>query len=264
MTVLDFVSQDELDDLDEDPRIAFMAFVNHAQRRLAQQTETLDPQDEAQWEQREELRHSFMNIVIAAAKRFEIEPFASMQVPRLSDYKKNVDHRQFKADVDHYITQLVLDNSIRAKRDSVAILPNSKDRIRSYVLGLRQCIEQANMAEPKREALLRRLDQFESELEKRRLNILAVARLAFELLAIPGGVWASADVANKLITNVMQTVAEAQSAEQDTRQLAPAAPPKALSPPASKKRNLPPFLAGGPAQTWTTIFPSSRRKHSLA
>jgi hypothetical protein len=52
------------------------------------------------------------------------------------------------------------------------------------------------MAEPKREALLKKLDQFEAELEKRRLNILAVARVAFELLAIPGAVWASAEVAN--------------------------------------------------------------------
>jgi hypothetical protein len=227
MLIHKFVSQDELDDLDDDPRIAFMTLVNHAQRRLAEQTENKSQS------QREELSHSFMNVVIAAAKRYEIEPFVSMEVPRLSDssLKRNDDYQQFKADLDYYITQLVIDNSIRAKQDSVAILPNSKDRIRSYVHGLRQCIEQANMAEPKREALLKKLDQFEAELEKRRLNILAVARVAFELLAIPGGVWASAEVANKLITNVMQTVAEAKSAEQETRQLAPTAPPKALSPP---------------------------------
>jgi hypothetical protein len=187
MTILNFVSQDELDDLDDDPRIAFMTLVDHAQRRLAEQTKRLDPQDE--WDQCEELRHSFMNVVIAAAKRLQIEPFVSMEVPRLSDFKQNVDYRQFKADLDHYITQLVIDNSIRAKQDSVAILPNSKDRIRSYVHGLRQCIEQANMTDPKREALLEKLDQFEAELEKRRLNILAVARVAFELLAMPGAVW---------------------------------------------------------------------------
>ncbi|MGB6327102.1 MAG: hypothetical protein WBG11_15365 [Methylocella sp.] len=149
------------------------------------------------------MRHSFMNVVIAAAKRFEIEPLVSKEVPRLSDFKQNVDYRQFKGDLDRYITQLVIDNSIRAKQDSVAILPNARDRIRRYVHGLRQCIEQANMTEPKREALLKKLDQFEAELEKRRLNLLAVTRVVFELLAIPGGVWASAEVANRLITNVM-------------------------------------------------------------
>src|SRR5438105_4543268 len=90
MTILNFVSQDELDDLDDDPHIAFMTLVNHAQRRLAEQIKGLDPQDE--WEQRDELRHSFMNVVIAAAKRIEIEPFVSMEVPRLSDFKQNVDY----------------------------------------------------------------------------------------------------------------------------------------------------------------------------
>ncbi len=230
MAILNFVSQDELDDLDDDPRIAFMTLVNHAQRRLAEQTKTLKTGFE-----RAELRHSFMNVVIAAAKRFEVEPFVSRKVPSLSDFNQHIDYPQFQADLDHYITQLAIDNSIRAKQDSVAILPNSKDRIRSYVHGLPQCIEQANMTEPKREALLKKLGQFEAELEKRRLNILAVARVAFELLAIPGGVWASAEVANKLITNIMQTVAEAKSAEQETRQLAPTVPPKALSSPRAEE-----------------------------
>jgi vacuolar-type H+-ATPase subunit I/STV1 len=154
-----------------------------------------------------------------------------MQVPKFSDYQGNVDYRQFQADLDHYITQLTLDNSIRRKRDSVAILPNSKDKIRSYVSGLRQCIEKAHMTDAKRDALLNKLDEFETELEKRRLNILAVARLTFELLAIPGGLWASAEVANKLIHNMMQTVAEAKSIEQETSQLPSMGPPKALSPP---------------------------------
>jgi hypothetical protein len=108
------------------------------------------------------------------------------------------------------------------------------------VRGLRECVDNANITDPKREVLLTKLDQFEIELEKKRLNILAVARVAFELLAVPGAVWASADVANKLITNVMQVVAEAKSAEAETRQFAPIAPPKALSPPRDKDDAPPP------------------------
>ena len=87
------------------------------------------------------------------------------------------------------------------------------------------------MTSAKREALAKKLDAFEAELEKRRLSILAVTRVAMEILALPGGVWASAELAPKLITNIMQTVAEAKAAETETRQLPPAAPPKALSAP---------------------------------
>ena len=230
MTILNFVTQDELDDLPEDPSVAFMTLVNHAQRRLSEQTQHLDPEERYQYEQRDEIRHSFMNVVVAAAKRFEIEPFVSMQVPRLDSFQDK-DHRQFKADLDHYVTQLMLDNSIRAKRDSVAVLPKSKDRIRSHIHALRECLEKANMTPAKREALAKKLDAFEAELEKRRLSILAVTRVALEILALPGGVWASAELAPKLISNIMQTVAEARAAEEETRALLPPPPPKALSAP---------------------------------
>jgi len=236
MSIFTFLDQDELDDLPEDPQIAFMTLVRNAQRCLRDETAKLDPDNQYEWQQIDELRHSFMNVVLAAAKRLEIEPFMDMEVPTLSAFR-DTDHRQFRADLDHYLTQLMLDNSIRNKRDSVEILPKSKDRIRTYIHNLRTCLEQANMTEAKREALLKKLDQFEHELEKRRLSFLAVTRVALEVLALPGGVWASVEIANRLVTNVMQVVAEAKAAEEETRQLPPVMPPKALSPP---RRALPP------------------------
>lgn len=78
-------------------------------------------------------------------------------------------------------------------------------------------------------------DAFEVELEKRCLSMLAVTRVAMEILALPGGVWASAELAPKLITNIMQTVAEAKAAENETWQLPPVAPPEALSAPRAPK-----------------------------
>ncbi|MCK6449670.1 MAG: hypothetical protein L6R19_02235 [Alphaproteobacteria bacterium] len=78
MNVFDFVTQDELDELPEDPRLAFATFVRHAQRRLAERTGQLQSQED--WELLEDARHGFMNVVIAAAKRYEIEPFASLEV----------------------------------------------------------------------------------------------------------------------------------------------------------------------------------------
>jgi hypothetical protein len=171
-----------------------------------------------------------MNLIVAAGKRFEVEPFASMQIPKHKDFD-DTDHRQFASDLDHYVTQLLIDNSIKSKRDSVRVMPKTKDKIRQYMYALRDCIENSDLAEPKREALLEKLKNFEVELEKRRLNLLVVSRIAFELLAIPGTLWASGEVANRLITQVMQTVAEARAAEQEARLLAPIETPKALSAP---------------------------------
>jgi hypothetical protein len=225
MTILNFVTQDELDDLDEDPRMAFLALVNHAQRSLDRQTSGLDPDNEYQWGRKAELQQRFMNVIVAAGKRFEVKSFTTMIVPKHSNYSQS-DYKQFESDLDHFVTQLVIDNSQRSKKTSVDILPNTKDQIRSYVHGLRQCIENGNMQDSKRKSLLGKLDDFEKELEKKRLNILAVTLLSFELLAIPGASWASVELAHKLLTNITQTVAEAKQLEDQTRKIGSAEIPK--------------------------------------
>src|SRR5690349_21710287 len=107
MNILDFITQDEIDELPaNDPNEAFITFVRIAQRRLGEKTAVIDPNDG--WAELEDARHGFMNVVIAAAKTYEIEPFASLDVPRLTDFDQNI-HRQFKVDLDHYMTQLLLD-----------------------------------------------------------------------------------------------------------------------------------------------------------
>jgi hypothetical protein len=230
MTILNFVTQDELDSLDEDPRMAFMGLVNCAQRSLSSQIAKYNTDDENEWRQREEIQQRFMNVIVAAGKRYEIEPFVSTEIPRHADYRTS-DYKQFESDLDHFVTQLVIDNSIRSRKNSVEILPNSKDKIRSYIHGLRKCVEDANITASKKRKLLDRLDQFEKELEKRRINILAVTMLSFEILAIPGATWASIDMTHKLITNITQEFAEAKDCEDQTRQIGPNVQAKALSPP---------------------------------
>jgi hypothetical protein len=229
MSIFNFVTQDELDDLDEDPRMAFLGLVNHAQRSLSKQLATLNTEEERDWKTAQNLEQSFMNVIVASGKRFEIEPFLSTEVPQYADYRGS-DYQQFRYDLDHYVTQLVLDNSLRSKKTSVTMLPETRDRIKSYVNGLRECIEKSNLHEQKKSDLLKRLDQFDKELEKRRLNIMEVTMLGFAILQIPGGMWASAEITQKLIVNINQVVAEAKATEDKTQQVVHA-PPKALSPP---------------------------------
>jgi hypothetical protein len=112
LNIFDFITQDEIDDLpDDDPQAAFVRFVRIAQRRLGERATKIDASNETGWEELSEARHGFMNVVIAAAKKYEIEPFATLSVPRLKNFNSD-EHRQFKADLDHYLTQLLLDNTI--------------------------------------------------------------------------------------------------------------------------------------------------------
>lgn len=232
MNIFDFITQDEIDDLpDNDPQAAFVQFVRIAQRRLGESTEPFNPNDEYDWEQINEARLGFMNVVVAAAKKYEIQPFAAMPIPRLKTFGRD-EHRQFKADLDHYLTQLLLDNSSRAKRDTVLVSLELKDTIRTYIFHLRKLIEGADdLDEAKRQVLLKRLNEFESELDKKRISLVAVTVLAITLASAPGALWSSADAANKLLTNILRAVGEAKLVDDATRQLPPTVPPMAITGP---------------------------------
>ena len=232
MIIFDFLTQEEIDDLpDDDPHVAFVTFVRIAQRRLGERTSEIDTSEKDGWVEIEEARHGFMNVVVAAAKKYEIEPFASLSVPRLDKFDHQV-HRQFKADLDHYLTQLLLDNSSRAKRDSVLVSPELKTTIRTYLHHLREAIDKADdLSEARRNILIRKLAEFEAELEKKRLNLLAVTVLAVTMLSAPGGLGATADIATKLVTNILRAVGEAKFADDETRRLPSSAIPMAITGP---------------------------------
>jgi hypothetical protein len=230
MNVLDFVSQEELDDLPEDDHLAFATFVRHAQRRLSEATDPIDASENYGWRLIDEWRYDFMNIVVAAAKRFGIEPFATLEMPSLGDFDDNT-HRQFKADLDFYMTQLIIDNTLRDRRDSVALSPPAKERIRKYLHELKQCIDKADLSDSRKHSLLKKLADSEAVLDGRRLSLLAVTRITLEIMMIPGGLWASQQITTKLLNNMLLTVAEEKVVDDQKRQLPPVMPPQKLMPP---------------------------------
>jgi len=93
-------------------------------------------------------------------------------------------------------------------------------------------IEDADdLDETKRQVLLRRLTEFEAELDKKRLNLMAVTVLAITLAGAPGALWSSADAANKLLTNILRVVGEAKFADDAARRLPSSAAPMVISGP---------------------------------
>lgn len=230
MSILSFVTQDELDNLSEDPRIAFMELINHAQRRLSEQISKFDPDNSYDSAKRFDAEKSFMNVVVAAGKTYGVEPFSSMEVPKHQSFSGG-DYEQFKSDLDHYVTQLILTNSMRARGASVDIKPEDKDRIRAYINGLRECIERSDIEPRKMKALLDKLQDFNNELEKRRVSFTALALLAIAFVGAPGSVGETAALIHNLVNKITVVFAESKQVEDQTRQIGPQAAPKSLSAP---------------------------------
>jgi hypothetical protein len=78
---------------------------------------------------------------------------------------------------------------------------------------------------------LKHLADFEAALEKKRLNLLAVTVFAITLLGAPGALGSSAEIAGKLVANILRTVGEAKVQDDATRRLPSPAPPLAITGP---------------------------------
>ncbi len=216
MHIFNFVTKQEIDELPEDSEAAFMQFVNHASKRLDETYRNASfDNDEGQWQVYHEAKYRYKNIILAAARSYGIEPFASMEVPSLKEFS-DADYRQFEFDLDHYLTQILLGSS---NKDSVALSDKDKDRIRQYTYNLRNAVEKAQMPQDKREALLKKLDIFETELEKKRISLLEISKISFAIFAAPGAAWSSVDIIHKLTTNILQIVGEAKAEEDEAKRL---------------------------------------------
>jgi len=242
MSIFEILSAEFLAELSDDPREAFSMIVGRATEYLSERLKQVDDNERSSWHEYENAQHTVMNVIIASAKRLNVEPFASMEVPQRDNFGSR-DFVQFQSDLDHFVTQLVLDNSIRTRREAVVMSPKIKGRIRSLLHAIRQQIDAAAMPEARRAALHAKLAQFEAELEKKRVPVFMAARIILEVLSISANVLALSDSAtfHKLIGNVMQAVAEAKAADDENRQLPSSEPPRAILPP---RKNFDPRPSG--------------------
>jgi hypothetical protein len=219
MNIFDFLTQDEIEDAPEDGALAFAYLVRIAQARLTERMRGLDAR-------------GFMSTVISLGKSYAIEPFAGLEMPRFENFDYNV-HRQFKADLDHYMAQLVVGNALRGRRESIRLAPEAKERIRTHLHHIKDHLDKAEITDAKRSMLHAKLAEFEAALEKNRLNVFAAGRVVIEILSLTANVAGLADSAtlHKLLSNVMVTVAEAKATDDESRKLPPFAPPPVLLPP---------------------------------
>lgn len=249
MSVFNLVSPDELDDLPEEPQAAFMQFVRIAQSKLTAFERDYDYEARGS-DPMEDFRYSFMSAAIGAARTFEISEIAKLEIPMRRDFEWQM-YRQFCADLDHYVTQILLQTSIQRRRNSVPISPEAKDRIRSHLQGIRSLLDHADgLTGSKRLALYAKLAEFETALEKSRVNLFAISRVVLEVLSVSANIVALSDSSSlqKLLMNIMSVAGEAKAADDENRKLPSHEAPKALLPP---RQEQPKPKKGNPAKDQT-------------
>jgi hypothetical protein len=224
MSIWAFLTQSEIDEA-PDGEEGFAHLVRIAQERLNQRLEKLDREDNSEWQRIGENEMQFSRTVLRLGKNYDIEPFASMQIPR-TGYNSN-EYTEFRAALDDAVADLVLTNAKKLRRDTMIVSADVKEKIRTHLHHIKTHLEKADISDARRAALNRKLAEFEAALDKNRFNFLAAGRVAIEILSLTANGLALADSAtlHKLLSGMMQTVAEAKAEDDEKRNLpAPDAP----------------------------------------
>lgn len=230
MGIYGFVSQEEIDDLPEDPQAAFIQFADHAHRSLQDKKVEIKFRNEADENNWKNICYLYVQTIIGAAEEYKIKELMNLYVPSASKFTMD-DFLEFEGKLTRCTSKIVLSNAAHTRSDTVFIKEKNKDRIRSHLHHLKNCVVESALSAGKKAALIQKIVELEQELNKRRLSILKVMYVALGVMALPGGVWQSADAVHKLVTNVLEMVGEAKDVEDETRQLPPVQPPAALAPP---------------------------------
>jgi hypothetical protein len=225
---LEFITEDEISVLPDDPRRAFVEFTKIVESRLQEQLSISRNNDDN--DLADEVRYSYQSIILAAARKFAIEPFAQTDLPRIDEFRYDR-FKQFRADLQHYLMQIRLGLAEQDRGESIPLPEKSTESIRTRLHGLRDAIDRdLDLTEATKARLHRRLNEFEDELKRKRIRLWAVARIVFEILAVPGAINESRAALQDFASFVMREIGEARVADNENRQI-PYQEPLALMPP---------------------------------
>lgn len=243
MSIWAFLTQSEIDDA-PDGEEGFAQLARISQERLDQRLSRLNRDDNSGWNRVAESEMLFSRTVLNLGKSYGIEPFVSMQIPR-EGYNTN-EYTEFRHELDDAVAHLVLTNAIKLRRDTMIVPSGIKEAIRTHLHHIREHLEKADVSDDKRATLKRKLDEFDAALEKNRFNYLAAGHVAMEILSLTANVLSVTESAtvHKLLTNMMQTVAEAKAEDDQKRNLPPSNPPPVMLPPKREE----PRVANGPRE----------------
>lgn len=236
MNIKFLIDQHIWDELPEDPDAAFAHIVGHAQaraddrfRELKRNAEDFDS-ERPDYTALNDAQYGYMSTMLGVAKGLNVPVFEAYHLPSPRDFDNDY-FRRFTSDLNHFLAQHAARAAVRGRQLSVKLEGKPAESVRAYLGSLKEAVDAANLSDSKKAALHQKLKEFEAELDGgKRINVLKVTLLAMEIMAVPGGLWASADVVGRLTTQIIRSFGEAKAVEDESkRALLPAPDQKALT-----------------------------------
>jgi hypothetical protein len=229
------ITDEELAQLPDDPELAFVEFERIMRARLDEQENMAECGEYSA----EPYQLEYMIKVRAAAKEYSIEALKDWRVPPVPEDIAGA-CRSFIADVDSYTTTIRIRQAPRNRRNSVGLDGNTKTKIHHHIEQIRSAIEQADLPEPKRDSLFKKLHVFALEVDKSRTSLDAGMAIYIAICDGIGQGFNKLEPARRFIDSIAALLGRAKDVEDSQRPSLPSprerkridAPRKLLEPPA--------------------------------
>lgn len=216
---------DAYEDLHEDDDLAFAQLVDQFDSELQERIGQSEEQADTRY-----FYIDYMNKVLAAAKALELHQFSNWQVPNFSDDVYET-QRAFSFAVQNFVMQIRIRKSRTQRLYSVALDQETKDKIHSYIHGIRELIDRADLEVGKKNSLFAKLDAFAADVNRARTQFQN-ALLAYISIsdAFKDTVEGLVPI-TKLINSINVALGRAKAAEPEATKLPPPIDDKRIDPP---------------------------------
>jgi hypothetical protein len=218
------ITDEELAELPDDPRLAFVEFEKIMRARLygAEQE-----QSNYQYGDTEPYRLEYINKVLAAAREFEINELDAWKPPSVDEKIHDI-YKQLASVVDHITTQIRIRNVHRKRKYSVGLDNSARSKIHHYIEQIREVIAVADeLPIKKRDSLYDKLDTFALEVDRARTPFETATALWVDLCDAIGEGFTKLEPARRWIDSIGTLLGRVKALEDDAR---PALPKSAERP----------------------------------
>jgi len=155
-------------------------------------------------------------------------------VPRVGKYDEDA-NKQFRADLSHYITQIMLNAAEEDRSQSIPLREETRQSLRTYVYYLREAIDKTELPDWRRRRLHDVLTKFEEEITRARIRFGVAVHVLMTVLTASATVGDHWDGIVRITNNIMKELSTAKEADNEQREISQS-PSLQLMPPRKKEQ----------------------------
>lgn len=227
-----YISDEEIAALPDEPEMRLVALERIVRARYETACEMLGDNESAVG-----LQRRYMSVILPAARHYGISALSSWERPNpIKDGWQT--YEQFIADVDYCIMALRLRNIEQANVHSVALDAPAKAKLQHLIEQVRETVNKLDISVAKKDALYKRINALQDEIDRNRTRYQAFAALMIEACDDAGEAAKRLEPVVRLVERVGSALGIAKRTEDTQPKLPPREERKRLDPPKRKKVDL--------------------------